>query len=172
MKKAKQDDVSKAERIYYKYRNLIYLIAFEILKDIDLSEDAVQDTVVKILKNIDKINFNSDTEEKNYIARIARNVSIDIYSKQKRFYKALDYSEELKIDDDAAGLAPEEYVITKDSVEKIVEGIRDMDTKYSDPLRFQKFNNYSIEEIAQLEGVSQRTVFYRIKTAKKCLRLC
>ncbi len=166
MKKPPKDEIEKVEQIYYKYRNIIYLIAFNILNDIDLSEDAVQDTIEKILKNIDKINFNNETEEKNYIARIARNASIDVSNKQKRFFKVSGYAEDIHFDKEIADINPEEYIITSDSVSRIVDGIRNMDTKYRDPLILQKFNKHSIGEIARLQGTSERTIHYRIKAAK------
>lgn len=49
MKKPPKDEIEKVEQIYYKYRNFIYYIVFEILSDANLSEDAVQDTIEKIL---------------------------------------------------------------------------------------------------------------------------
>ena len=64
---------------------------------------------------------------------------------------------------------PEEYIISNESVNLIVQAIRNMDDKYSIPLRYQKFNKYSIEEISDIMGVSVRTVFYRINKAKKIL---
>ena len=64
---------------------------------------------------------------------------------------------------------PEDCVISSESVDIIVQAIRDMDDKYSIPLRYQKFDKYSIEEIADIMGISVRTVFYRLNKAKEIL---
>ena len=39
-----EDDLPKAERLYYNYRTLMYTEAFRILQDKHLAEDAVQES--------------------------------------------------------------------------------------------------------------------------------
>lgn len=169
MKKYDQGYIYKVEQLYKEYRNLIYTIAYDILRNDEWAKDALQDTLLKLLKNSHKVDLDKKTETKNYIARVARNASIDLYNIRKRNQSTYEFSEELTVDEQHSDNDPEEYVITKESVTQIIGAIRSMDPKYSDPLRFQKCNNHSIAEIAELMGISERTVHYRIKKAKQIL---
>ena len=54
-----ENDMSRFEKIYYKYKNLLFYIANGILPDITDAEDAVQEAFIRIAKNMDKI---EDTE--------------------------------------------------------------------------------------------------------------
>ena len=44
-----KDDRLKVERLYYKYRNLMYKEAYEILEDTYLAEDAVAESFIRII---------------------------------------------------------------------------------------------------------------------------
>ena len=48
--KLKSDDDTALEKIYNEYKNLIYKIAFSILKDHNDAEDIVQNVICKIFK--------------------------------------------------------------------------------------------------------------------------
>ena len=169
MKKIDQDRIAKVEQLYKEYKNLIYSIAYDILKDDEWAEDALQDTVLRLLKHADKIEPEKKTETKNYIARMARNRSIDLYNSRKRTDSTYEFAEEIDIEEQSEKNDPEQYVVTNESVAQIIEEIRNMDPRYSDPLRFQKFDRYSIEEIAEIMGISVRTVHYRLNRAKEIL---
>lgn len=54
------------------YGNNLFRICFLYLKDIQLSEDAVKDTFIRIYKNYNK--FNKQSSEKTWVTRIAINV--------------------------------------------------------------------------------------------------
>ncbi len=162
----KNDYVSNVERLYRSHRALIYKIAYEILNDEAWAKDASQETLARMLKYHDKLPFDAPVEAKNYIARIARNTSIDIYNKRKKYNNLAAQSENLPIADNPV----EELYITKETVNEIVEIIRNMDTKYSDPLRFHKIDKLTVEEIAEIMGVSVRTVYYRIEKARELIK--
>lgn len=168
MGKYKKDNISKIERVYAKHRNMIYLTAYDILKDTALAEDAVQETVAKLIRYSDALNEEKEIATKNYIVRVAKSVSIDIYNRRKK-----DQIAE-KLDDEEAAqpkaeFDPQEYVITKESVNTIVKAINDMDDKYRLPLLYSRINGHSAEQIADIMGISERTVYSRLKKAKQIL---
>lgn len=63
----------KFEYIYNKYKNLAYSLAFEILKDPALSEDAVSETFIRVYKNMSKIEDENSPKTAGFIAVIAKN---------------------------------------------------------------------------------------------------
>ncbi|NCC06606.1 MAG: hypothetical protein EOM30_00855 [Clostridia bacterium] len=50
------NEKSKFERVYYAYRHTMKSVAFNILKDDKLAEDALQEAFIRIAKNFTKIN--------------------------------------------------------------------------------------------------------------------
>lgn len=167
MGKHKEDSISKIDRVYTKHRNMIYLTAYDILKDTALTEEAVQETVIKLLRYSDALNEEKEIATKNYIVRVAKSVSIDIYNRHEK-----ERAEELNDEEIAqlkAEFDPQEYVITKESVDTIVKAINDMDDKYRLPLLYSRINGHSAEQIADIMGISERTVYSRLKKAKKIL---
>ena len=50
-----EEEKKTFQEIYYSYRSLLYQVANQILKDTWLSEDAVQNTILALVKNMEKI---------------------------------------------------------------------------------------------------------------------
>jgi len=50
-----ENDRNKIEQIFLKYRGLMHYIARSILTDSSLADDAVSESFLKIMKNMDKI---------------------------------------------------------------------------------------------------------------------
>ena len=72
------------EDLYYKYRQHMYIIAFQIIKDAHLAEDVVSDTFIKIAKKIEFIASLSEKRQKDYILIMVRNQAIDLYRKKNK----------------------------------------------------------------------------------------
>ena len=49
------EEQEKFDQLYNAYSKLMYYIAFDVLKDEGLAQDAVQDAFVRLLKNIRKL---------------------------------------------------------------------------------------------------------------------
>lgn len=163
------ETVNKVERIYHRYRNMIYLTAFDILRDRALSLDAVHDTMVKLMRYADRIDESKPTQMCNYIYRVAKCVSIDMYNKRKNMVLTEDPDDTAEDGCAQWQNGPEEYVITKESVNDIAGVINGMDEKYSMPLRLHKLYKFSIDQTAEMMGVSPRTVHNRINKAKEII---
>ena len=164
----KEERKTIIERVYKDYGDMIFNISLNILRDRSWAEDATHETLIRIMKYSDKLNGLNSAQAKNYIARIARNTCIDLHNRRARDDKVTVRTEDFEVID-ADGADPEEYIITNESVQKIAEKLRTMDSKYRDPLTLQKFNKHSIKEISEILGVSERTVNYRIERAKQIL---
>lgn len=64
--------------IFNKYLPMMKSLANSLLKDYQLSEDAVQEALIRLSKNVDKIdNINSDTS-KNYIYTVTKNEALKL----------------------------------------------------------------------------------------------
>lgn len=58
---------SKFEYIYHTYYGMMYKVAYELTKDQRLAEDAVHETMVNIIEDIDTIRMDNPKELKSYL---------------------------------------------------------------------------------------------------------
>ena len=79
-----EENRSKFEEIYTRYRQTMFYLANRIVRDQYLAEDIVHQAFLKIMDNLDKINEINCHKTKGYIVVIVENLSIDFYRKRKR----------------------------------------------------------------------------------------
>ncbi|MFA5153055.1 MAG: sigma factor, partial [Clostridia bacterium] len=78
-------DKKKFEILYNTYCKKMFYVADSILHDIYESEDAVQNALMSLAVNIDKIEDVYSQSTFSYIMTIARNAAIDLSRKRKDF---------------------------------------------------------------------------------------
>ena len=84
IKPVKENDCAKLERIYEKYKNVMYKEAYSVLRDPHDSEDAVQQAILRIIRCIDRIREDEPGMTCNFLKIIVRNVAKDLYNKRIR----------------------------------------------------------------------------------------
>lgn len=73
-----------AEILYSNYSIFMYKVAYSILKDKILAEDAVQISFIKIMEHLDNIDISDKTKTRNFLGLICKNTAINLYNKQKK----------------------------------------------------------------------------------------
>ncbi len=79
------EDEGKFERLYYKYRRLMFTCAKEILKDDMLAEDAVHEAFLRLTKHMKKIDEVECNKTLRFVVIVVESAAKDIYRKEKRF---------------------------------------------------------------------------------------
>jgi len=164
------DNRLKAERLYEKYRYLMYSEAYKILHDERLAEDAVQQSFIKIINNLHKIDENNCPRTRNFMVIICVNVAKSMC--KKRLY--LNKRDDLTDDMDAAeitdtGNDPLDILVDKDSVKQIARAIEALNPIYRDVLLLKRAYGYGPKEIAGLLEIPEETVKKRLARARKAL---
>jgi len=161
-----ESDREKAERLYYKYRKLMYLQAFDILHDSALAEDAVSESFIRVINKLDNIDEDAPARSKNYLVIICRNVAIDIYNGRKEISAEDidDYSDTF-----VSAELPEDIIITRESVSEMMNAIKQLEPKYRDVFILKRIYGYSREDIARVFGLNVETVKKRLVRAKAML---
>jgi RNA polymerase sigma-70 factor (ECF subfamily) len=90
-----EEDRSKFEIIYETYHRLMFFLARQILPDDRDAEDAVQESFIKIIKNLDKISDPKCPKTKHFIVIIVKRTAIDIKKKKKREPELVTMEEEV-----------------------------------------------------------------------------
>lgn len=148
---------------YEQYRKLMFYIAKEILKEDQLSEDAVQEAFLRIAKNFHKIGAVTSHETKAFAVIVTRNVAIDVYNKEKKTIEINQYlSENIETESD-------DFTETI-SYEKLLGCILQLPEIYRDILYLNLVYDYQFNEIANLLGISTENVRKRAQRGKKILQ--
>lgn len=164
---ANNEDRNKAEQLYNRYRSTMLYIANGILHDNNLAEDAVSESFIKIIKNLDKINESDCYRTRAFLVIIVRNVSIDMLRNQKcdttvPFDDYLDYEEN--------GESVFEDIATKITLERVVSNIKKLKSNYTDILYLKAIYGYSTEKIAEILDITKENVLVRLNRARIALK--
>ncbi len=82
MKKLKDGDLSAFELLYETASKSVYYMALSVLKDSFAAEEVMQDTFIRALNNLDKLDENMNAM--NWLLTISKNLAINRYRKMKR----------------------------------------------------------------------------------------
>lgn len=158
------NDKEKFSEIYKAYKNRMLNEAMSILHNHALAEEAVQESFLKIAKNISDF---SDGKGKNaaLILVIVRNVSLDII-------KSEHLNEKEQLNDDIPDISVDilSKVMLKDRYNDLISAVKDLDNIYSDVLLLKIVYGYSNDEISSLLNIPKRTVETRFYRGKKILQ--
>ena len=153
-----EEDVIFVEKLYNKYSKFMYKVAFGILKNQYDSEDSVQQTFLKLIDKYDKLDFSDERRTRNLIGIICRNVSFNIYNKDKKD----DYT---GINTYSPNFDLSVIIISKDNVNKVMEFIYGMDDIYREVVLL-KSQDLSVAEISDILNIKPKTVQKRLERAR------
>jgi len=162
-----EDDSCKAEQLYDKYRGLMIYTARKML-DENTADDAVSESFIKIMRNLDKIYDTDSYLTKGYIVKIVQNTSIDILRKSGK-HKMENFDDILEITPDAA-VDILGSLIFRESCDKIKEIIKSLPDQLKHVVYFYFVYEYSHIEIARQLGITEAASKMRLRRAKEEIR--
>lgn len=158
------DEKSKFEMAYQKYKGLLHYIAYSILKDPQLSEDAVQDAFFALARHMEKFRSQSCNQIRNYLIIIVRNAAFRIYNQNKREVLLND------MDPVADPLDLEADAEHTELLKELFRALKTLDSKYADVLILRYYYDFKEKEIARLLKITPENVKVRIHRGKKILK--
>ena len=133
-----------AVAVIYKYmQRQIYAVAYSVLHDFSLAEDAAQDTFVKIIERASS--YKEGTSAKAWMLTVARNVALDTVRHRK--FETPDEN----IDDDISERFDESADVTSMEVRTALEELSDEDRQI---VTMKVYSGMRHSEIAQIMGIS------------------
>ena len=154
-----------------RYQSRIFTSIHLIVKDRYIAEDLVQETFIKAINTIRAGRYNDEGKFQPWIMRIAHNLAIDHFRKNKRFptiimedgsnvFNTLEFSE-----------APYEIIqAQKDTKAKLHSFIEELPEVQREVLVMRHFMEMSFQDIAESTGVSINTALGRMRYALINLR--
>jgi len=165
-------DRIKIEMIHRKYYNTMINTARDILTDYALSEDAVSESMFKIMKNLDKIKDIDSIETISFINIIVRHTAIDMIRKIRKRNEddiSIEDMEEVISDSNISDM-PFETLSMKESYDLLVDKIMSLPDNLSDALYLSEILECSYDEIAGILNLNRGAVKMRVSRAKNKLR--
>ena len=167
----KQGNEGAFEQLLHRHKSRIYTTIYLIVKDHYIAEDLLQETFVKAINTIKGGRYNEEGKFLPWITRIAHNLSIDYFRKEKRYptmiledgskvFNTLEFAEE----------SVESDQIKKDTYSKVRELIQELPDSQREVLIMRHYMEMSFQEIAEQTGVSINTALGRMRYALINLR--
>ena len=128
------------------------------------AEDAVQNSFVKIVKHIDKIDFSrGEKDVKNYCLTILCNEICNVLSDNKENF---EFDEEFCSEKEYNFI---EELEMQESYNEVINAIKALDERYSITLYLVFCKEKTVNEVAELMGLTPKTVYTRLARGKKFL---
>ncbi|MCL2400494.1 MAG: RNA polymerase sigma factor [Defluviitaleaceae bacterium] len=160
-------DKNKIVQLYEKYHRLMFYVARKVLSDHALAEDAVSESIEKMIYNIHKIDDISCYKTKAFIVIIVRNTALNILKKKGRTDTHLDVDSEVIADE---SFLVSDKIISIESYNNIVSIINSLPDTLRDVAVLSLVHEQSHSEIAEILEISYDTVKMRLSRAKKTIR--
>jgi len=159
------------EQLVNRHKNKVFTTILLIVKDTYTAEDLLQDTFIKAIHTMKGGRYNEEGKFSSWICRIAHNLAIDFFRKEKRspmitledgsnVFNTLSFAE-----DSAESLQIKEVTHTR-----LLELIQTLPQAQREVLMMRHYADMSFQEIAEATGVSINTALGRMRYALINLR--
>ena len=159
---------NKLEEIYLTYYRDMFITAFSILQDHHEAEDMVQDAVLRLSKNFNKISDIKCKKTRSYLVIIVRNLSLNAYNKRKGI--AMIEHDEVKRLPNPEELLIEEHMLRLDMRSEMTKYISQLHEPYADILMLRFYSAYDITEISEVLDITENNVSVRVLRALSALK--
>lgn len=152
--------------MHYKYT---YAVAFNILRSETETKDIVQESFVRVWKNISS--YEPEKKFTTWLYRIVVNLCYDrLKVKSRRREQASDLSQLADGGEIFVQQSAERDLEIKDIGEKIIEMSQTLPPKQKLVFSLRDLNDFSLEEISQTTGMSMSSVKANLSYARRYLR--
>jgi RNA polymerase sigma factor (sigma-70 family) len=155
-----------------RHKSRIFTTIYFIVKDRELAEDIFQETMIKIIRLVQADKYDEKGKFISWAVRIARNLAIDEYRKDRRGPKMLRENEEYDIFNTVGGteVSVEDKIIHEENAQYVQDLIKQIPEKQREVLIMRHYANMSFKEIADVQGVNINTALGRMRYALIHLR--
>jgi RNA polymerase sigma factor (sigma-70 family) len=160
----RQGDPDAVREVYRSHGRLVYAVAYKVLGDRGLAEEATQQTFVKAWRAAHS--FDEQRELGPWLAAIARRIAIDLYRREA--VRAADPLETAAPGESALISSPQSADAIYD-VWEVREAVAQLAPEEQEVVRLQHLDGFTHAQIAERLGVAVGTVKSRSFRAHKRL---
>jgi RNA polymerase sigma-70 factor (ECF subfamily) len=159
------------ESLVKKTKSKVYTTIYLIVKDRYIAEDLLQETYIKAIDVLKSGRYNEEGKFMPWIVRIAHNLAIDYFRKDKRYptvvledgsavFNSFEFSED----------SFEDIQLKQDQIVNIRELVKKLPDEQREVLVLRHYEELSFQEIADMTQVSINTALGRMRYALINLR--
>ncbi len=153
------------EAIVDRYMHPLFNFAYRYLGDYDEASDIVQETFVRLYRNLHRLNLEEPLRP--WLYRTARNLCLNRMPQRMR-HQSIDEEDAPDLPDVAAG--PEERLDLKELQASVQAAVEQLPPLYRDVVSLYYFAELSVQEVAEVLGLPEATVKTRLFRARQQLR--
>jgi RNA polymerase sigma-70 factor (ECF subfamily) len=172
LEEARAGSLPAFEELVSAYEKKIYNYCLRMTNSREDAEDLTQEVFIKVYRSLK--NFKGNSQLSTWIYRIAHNICIDNYRRNKATVVPLTHNrpgeEERELDLLSTEPSPEETVITREKQEMIMACINSLKPEYRSVIILRDIQHHSYDEIANILDIPLGTVKSHISRARTALR--
>ena len=154
-----------------RHRSRVFTTILLIVHDEEMAEDLLQDTFIKAIHTMRSGRYNEEGKFAPWICRIAHNMAIDSFRRNKRTpHVSLTDNERLANTLTIADDGPDDILAREETHERLRTLIQELPTAQKEVLLMRHYGDMSFQEIADATGVSINTALGRMRYALINLR--
>jgi RNA polymerase sigma-70 factor (ECF subfamily) len=164
-------DNASFETLIHRHKRKVYTSIVVMVKDNQLADDIFQDTFIKVIDKLHEKRYKEDGKFLGWVIRIAHNLVIDHFRKEKHFPMVRD-TEEYNIFDrlDLLEESAQDAMEVKQSDKQLQELIDELPYEQKEVLILRHYCQMSFKDIAKSTNVSINTALGRMRYALIHLR--
>ncbi len=167
----KSGDQKAFEHLLNKHKNRVFTTIYMIVKDRYVAEDLMQDAFTKVINTIQSDRYNEQGRFLPWLLRIAHNLAIDYFRKEKRYPTIVTEDGDYLMDKLNFSDENREKSLQKGEVKSQVRTlIMNLPQEQKEVLIMRHYLDMSFKEIAESTGVSINTALGRMRYALINLR--
>lgn len=163
---ASEEQKIKFEQLYEQYRDLMMYISLKILKKKEFAEEAVQESLIKILINIGRVGAIKCHETKSWVVVISERTAYDKLKYEKRRVHEKDDVLEYT---DFSKTSIEDIALQNMTLTSLSKALKTLNNKYSDAIVLRYYFGYSDSKLAKHFKVSPEVIRKRCERGKRML---
>lgn len=154
-----------------RYKGRVYATIYQLVRDHELTEDIFQDTFIKVIETVKRGKYNEEGKFLPWVNRIAHNLVIDYFRKEKRAGIVVNYDGYDMLEN--VGWADEDretFIIREQNRTELRKLIQQLPDDQKEVLIMRHYGEMSFKEIADVTQVSINTALGRMRYALSNLR--
>lgn len=162
-----ESDKRLVEQLYDKYQRLMLYIANQLLGDFALAEDAVSESLIKIIRHREKLRDVSSHQIRPYIVNIVRTTSLNLIKQRASCSHVLEDILEEVPDNSICVL---DDFVTQEGYDALVKAFRSLPDTLKDVAYLYLVHELSHEEISQMLRISVSASKKRLSRARMVIK--
>ncbi|MFH1421650.1 MAG: sigma-70 family RNA polymerase sigma factor, partial [Planctomycetota bacterium] len=160
----KEGNENAFKKVFSEYKTPLFVYLKRMVHDSAKAEDLLQEVFIKILINIKK--YNHKGRFKQWIFRIAANITLDYLRKTKREKNVISNQHNIcNVTEIQA-----QYTTGGEQAERIQNAVKELPEEQRSVFLLRQFSGLSFNEIAQVEKIPINTALSRMRYALKSIR--